>query len=64
MRWDADNAEAVMALEAMEQSNQWPQYWKLAMLHNNSTLPGKIATPPSRTSDVYTSVRWAIRLDV
>ncbi len=35
MRWDADNAEAVMALEAMEQSNQWPQYWKIAMLHNN-----------------------------
>jgi len=35
MRWDADNAEVVMALEAMEQSNQWPQYWKIAMLHNN-----------------------------
>ena len=35
MRWDADNAEAVMALEAMEQSNQWPQYWKIATLHNN-----------------------------
>ena len=35
MRWDADNAEAVMALEAMEQSHQWPQYWKIAMLHNN-----------------------------
>ena len=35
MRWDADNAEAVMALEAMEQSNQWSQYWKIAMLHNN-----------------------------
>ncbi len=35
MRWDADNAEAVMALEAMEQSNQWPQYWKIAMFHNN-----------------------------
>ena len=29
------HAEAVMALEAMEQSNQWPQYWKIAMLHNN-----------------------------
>ena len=35
MRWDADNAEAVMALEAIEQSNQWPQYWKLVMQHNN-----------------------------
>ena len=35
MRWDADNAEAVMALEAMEQSHQWSQYWKLAMLHTH-----------------------------
>lgn len=26
-RWDADNAEAVMALEAMEQSNLWNTYW-------------------------------------
>jgi hypothetical protein len=25
----------VMALEAMEQSNQWPQYWKITTLHNN-----------------------------
>lgn len=31
MRWDANNAEAVMALEAMEQSNQWPAYWKAAI---------------------------------
>jgi hypothetical protein len=28
MRWDADNAEAVMALEAMTQSGQWDSYWK------------------------------------
>jgi len=27
MRWDADNAEAIMALEAMTQSGQWPLYW-------------------------------------
>jgi hypothetical protein len=26
-RWDADNAESVMALEAMHQSNQSKQYW-------------------------------------
>ncbi len=26
-RWDADNAEAVMALEAMDQSNLWDAYW-------------------------------------
>ncbi len=26
-RWDADNAEAVMALEAMDQSHLWNAYW-------------------------------------
>jgi hypothetical protein len=28
MRWDSDNAEAVMALEALTQSDQWDEYWK------------------------------------
>ncbi len=28
MRWDSDNAEAIMALEALSQSNQWDSYWK------------------------------------
>lgn len=27
MRWNGDNAEAVMALEGIEQSHQWPEYW-------------------------------------
>jgi hypothetical protein len=27
-RWDADNAEAVMAVEALHQSRQWPAYWR------------------------------------
>lgn len=27
MRWDSDNAEAVMALEALTQSGQWEAYW-------------------------------------
>jgi hypothetical protein len=26
-RWDARNAEALMALEALDQSGQWPVYW-------------------------------------
>jgi predicted peroxiredoxin len=30
MRWDSDNAEAMMALEAMEESNQWEPYWAKA----------------------------------
>jgi hypothetical protein len=28
MRWDADNAEAVMAVEALTQSGQWDLYWQ------------------------------------
>jgi hypothetical protein len=27
MRWDADNAEALMAIEALEQSGAWQAYW-------------------------------------
>jgi hypothetical protein len=28
MRWDSDNAEALMALEALTQSDQWELYWR------------------------------------
>ena len=31
MRWDADNAEALMALEALDQSGEWQEYWKLCL---------------------------------
>ena len=27
MRWDRDNAEALMALEALDQSGTWEDYW-------------------------------------
>lgn len=27
-RWDSDNAEAIMALEALTQSGQWEEYWR------------------------------------
>ena len=30
-RWDGDNAEAVMALEAMHQSRLWPAFWQAAL---------------------------------
>lgn len=29
MRWDSPNAEAIMALAAMDQSGQWRSYWNL-----------------------------------
>jgi len=31
MRWDVDNAEAMMALESMYQSNLWDRYWTNAL---------------------------------
>jgi hypothetical protein len=31
MRWDADNAEALMALEALDQSDEWKAYWSLCL---------------------------------
>lgn len=34
-RWDIDNAEALMALEALEQSNLWAQYWDKELYHRN-----------------------------
>jgi hypothetical protein len=35
MRWDADNAEAMMALEALHQSNLWDRYWTNALWQRN-----------------------------
>jgi len=35
MRWDSDNAEAIMALEALYQSNLWEKYWARALSHLN-----------------------------
>jgi hypothetical protein len=34
-RWDADNAEAVIALEAMYQSHMWERYWTTCAWQNN-----------------------------
>jgi hypothetical protein len=34
-RWDADNAEAVIGLEAMHQSKLWDSYWATAAWQNN-----------------------------
>ena len=31
MRWDADNAEAVMALESLRESGLWKSYWQTQM---------------------------------
>lgn len=34
-RWDADNAQAVIGLEALHQSNLWGQYWTTCAWQNN-----------------------------
>jgi hypothetical protein len=31
MRWDGDNAESIMALEALEQSGGWNAYWEMQL---------------------------------
>jgi len=31
MRWDGFNAEAVMSLAALEQSDQWKRYWRYCL---------------------------------
>jgi hypothetical protein len=31
MRWDAENAEAIMALESLRESNLWETYWQTQM---------------------------------
>lgn len=35
MRWDAQHAEAMMALEALHQSNLWERYWTKALSQRN-----------------------------
>ena len=35
MRWDADNAEGVMALEALMQSDGWAKWWQQRLLTMN-----------------------------
>src|SRR5262249_29881225 len=31
MRWEGDNAEGLMALEALERSGEWKVYWPLCL---------------------------------
>ena len=35
MRWDLDNAEAMMAMESLMQSRQWSRWWDKRLLCNN-----------------------------
>lgn len=35
MRWDLDNAEAMMALASMRQSRPWDRYWQRAVWRND-----------------------------
>jgi hypothetical protein len=35
MRWNSINAEALMSLEALYQSNAWDKWWSTRHLHNN-----------------------------
>lgn len=44
MRWDGDNAEAVMALEALDQSGEWQAYWNYRR-QPAASAPGSFVTP-------------------
>lgn len=35
MRWDTDNAEAMMAMESLMQSGQWVRWWHKRLMSNN-----------------------------
>ena len=35
MRWDLENAEALVGLEALYQSHQWDQWWSNTRCHMN-----------------------------
>jgi hypothetical protein len=35
MRWDSDNAESIMALESLYQSQPWDRYWTKVLWHRN-----------------------------
>ena len=43
MRWDADNAEALMALEALTQSGQWEVVLANPATANGLSTPGSLA---------------------
>ena len=47
MRWDADNAEALMALEALTQSGQWDSVLEKSVAANGLSTPGSFARPMS-----------------
>ncbi len=57
MRWDADNAEdnaeAVMAPEAVRESDPWPAYWRTLVPAASEVRPKVLADPllqPRRAS--------------
>jgi hypothetical protein len=45
MRWDADNAEAVMALESLRESGLWKAYWQRLVLTTSLRLSETFARP-------------------
>jgi hypothetical protein len=63
MRWDASNAEAVMALEALSQSGLWKNYWQL-FCHQRFKVARifcRTLIPPAGTFRLYSFfgiVRW------
>jgi hypothetical protein len=49
MRWDADNAEAIMAVESLSQSGQWDQYLEVSTVPNR-LMAVDLANPSANKS--------------
>jgi hypothetical protein len=45
MRWDGDNAEAILCLEALEQSGAWQSYREMQLRQAASALPPVLPRP-------------------
>jgi len=48
MRWDPDNAESIMGLEALQQSDQWDLYWQTT----RRTCAGELLGMPNATKPI------------
>ena len=59
MRWDANNAEALMALEALTQSGQWAVYWKTTVRERAKTPAFPDNAAPARPG-VTAVASWSV----
>ena len=57
MRWDSDNVEAMLALSALDHSQQWAAYWKLQCAAYGPNIRAREVTS-RRSGCEQTVTRW------